>query len=246
MDRMLYVAMSGAQQTMLAQQANNNNLANANTTGFRADLTDFRSMPVLGPGYSTRVYAMAERPNVDFNLGAVRTTDRELDIAVDGNGWISVQGKDGTEAYTRAGNLSIQPGGILVTGSGIPVLGNGGPIAIPQAENIVIGGDGTISIQPVGQPPSALVVVDRIKLVKPDNTNLVKGEDGLIRLKGGVTADADATVKVVSGSLETSNVNIVNALVNMIGLARRYEAQIKAIKTAEELDSSTDQLVRLT
>lgn len=246
MDRMLYVAMSGAQQTMLAQQANNNNLANANTAGFRADLTAFRSMPVIGSGYLTRVYAMAERPNVDFNLGTVRTTERELDIAVDGDGWIAVQSKDGTEAYTRAGNLSIQPGGLLVTGAGIPVLGNGGAIAIPQAASIVIGGDGTISIQPIGQPASALVVIDRIKLVKPGNTNLIKGEDGLIRLKDGGTADADATVKVVSGSLETSNVNIVNSLVNMISLARRYEAQVKMMKTAEEMDSSTDQLVRLT
>jgi flagellar basal-body rod protein FlgF len=237
--------MSGAQQTMLAQQANNNNLANANTTGFRADLVAFRSMPVFGEGYPTRVFAMAERPNVDFTSGTVRNTERSLDIAVEGNGWIAVQAKDGSEAYTRAGNLSIEPGGVLVTGAGVPVLGNGGLIIIPQAESIVVGTDGTISIQPVGLSASTLLVIDRIKLVRPLSEDLIKGEDGLIRTKSGEAIDADASVKVVSGSLETSNVNIVDALVNMISLARRYEAQIKVVKAAQELESSTDKLLGL-
>lgn len=245
MDRMLYVAMSGAQQTMLAQTANNNNLANANTNGFRADLNAFRSMPVQGPGHESRVYAMSERASVDFTLGMVRNTDRDLDIAVDGDGWIAVQGKDGSEAYTRAGNLSIQPGGLLVTGSGLPVMGNGGPISIPQADNIVIGGDGTISIRPVGQPASGLVVIDRIKLIKPDQKELYKGDDGLIRLKNNTDAEANASVKVVSGSLESSNVNIVDSLVDMISLARRYESQVKFMQKADEMDQATDQLLRL-
>lgn len=245
MDGMLYIAMSGAQQTMLAQQANSNNLANANTVGFRSDLIAFRSMPVYGDGWETRVFAMAERPNVDFTLGAVRNTERDLDIAVDGSGWIAVQGADGTEAYTRAGNLSIESGGILVTGSGVPVLGNGGIITIPPADKIVIGTDGTISIQPVGLLTTQLVVLDRIKLVKPLPSNLIKGEDGLIRTMDGEPADADPSIRVVSGSLETSNVNIVDTLVNMINLARRYEAQINVVKAAAELEASTDELLSL-
>jgi flagellar basal-body rod protein FlgF len=245
MDGMLYTAMSGAQQTMLAQQANSNNLANANTTGFRADLVAFRSMPVYGDGWETRVFAMAERPNVDFTLGSLRNTERDLDVAVEGNGWIAVQGNDGAEAYTRAGNLSIEPGGILVTGAGVPVLGNGGLINIPQAESIVVGTDGTISIQPVGLPNSALLVVDRIKLVKPLPQDLIKGEDGLIRTISGEPADADGSVKVVSGSLETSNVNLVDTLVTMINLARRYEAQINVVKAAKELETSTDKLLSM-
>ena len=245
MDRLLYVSMSGAHQTMLAQSANNNNLANANTSGFRADLNAFRSMPVHGPGYESRVYAMTERASVDFTLGMVRSTDRDLDVAVDGDGWIAVQAKDGSEAYTRAGNLSIQPGGLLVTGNGLPVMGNGGPIAIPQADSIDIGIDGTISVQPVGLPVSALTVVDRIKLVKPDREDLVKGVDGLIRLKSGAEAEPDPTVRVISGSLETSNVNIVNSLVNMISLARQYETQVKLMKEAETMDQVSDQLMRL-
>ena len=245
MDRSLYVSMSGAQQTMRALQANNNNLANANTKGFRADLTDFRSMPVYGDGYPTRVYAMAERPTVDFTAGTVRSTDRPLDIAVEGEGWIAVQAKDGSEAYTRAGDLHIDNGGLLVTASGLPVIGNGGAIAIPPAENMVIGNDGTISIQPVGQTANALVILDRIKLVKPDQNELVKGEDGLMRLSTGIDAEADASVGVVSGAVETSNVNMVDSLVNMISLQRLYESQIKLMKSVEEMDSSVDQLMRL-
>jgi flagellar basal-body rod protein FlgF len=245
MDRLLYVSMSGAQQTMVAQTANNNNLANANTTGFRADLNAFRSVPVQGPGYQSRAYAMMERPKVDFTLGMVRSTDREMDVAVDGDGWIAVQGKDGTEAYTRAGNLSIQPGGLLVTGDGLPVMGNGGPIAIPDADSIDIGIDGTISIKPAGAPSTAQVVVDRIKLVEPDRAELFKGGDGLIHMNNGAEANADASVRVISGRLESSNVNTVDALVNMISLSRQYESQVKMMKQAGDLEASSDQLLRL-
>lgn len=245
MDRMLYVSMTGAQQITMAQQANNHNLANANTTGFRADLNAFRSIPVQGPGYQTRAYALNERDAVDFTLGMVRGTDRQMDVAVDGDGWIAVQARDGSEAYTRAGNLSIQQGGLLVTGDGLPVLGNGGPITMPDADSIDIGIDGTISITPAGSPGSARVVVDRIKLVKPDTASLYKGNDGLIRMNNGATAVADASVRVVSGALESSNVNTVNALVNMISLARQYESQVKMMKQAGELENSTDQLLRL-
>jgi flagellar basal-body rod protein FlgF len=237
--------MTGANQTVLAQQMNTNNMANANTSGFRADLNAFRSMDVFGPGFPTRTYAMTERPNIDLTLGAVRNTDRDLDVAVEGDGWIGVQSRDGSEGYTRAGNLSIQAGGILVTGGGLPVLGNGGPIAIPQAEHIEIGSDGTISIRPVGQPSTVLVVVDRIKLVKPEPKDLMKSNDGLIRLKSGATAEADGSVRVVSGALETSNVNIVNAMVSMINLSRSYEMQVKMMKTAEENDRASDQMLRM-
>ena len=245
MDRMLYVAMSGAKQTMLAQAANSNNMANANTTGFRADLAAFRSMPVFGPGEPTRVYAMAERPGVDLNNGVINSTGRNLDIAVNGDGWIAVQAADGSEALTRAGNLRIGEGGILETGAGHPILGNGGPIALPPAEKMEIGTDGTISIQGIGQDASTLTVLDRIKLVKPDETQLYKGADGLMRIRGGAEAVPDASVGIVSGALETSNVNTIEAMVNMISLARQYEAQINIMKSAEEVDGMSTELLSL-
>lgn len=246
MDRMLFVAMSGAKQTMLAQASNSNNMANANTTGFRADLASFRSMPVYGPGEATRVYAMMERPGVDTTSGAINPTGRELDIAVNGDGWIAVQAADGSEAYTRAGNLKIEDGGILTTKNGLPVLGNGGPIALPPAEKIEIGVDGTISIRGIGQSASTLTVLDRIKLVKIDNEVLVKGADGLMRQGDGNVAQPDASINIISGALETSNVSAVESMVNMITLARQYEAQVKMMKTAEETDSAATQLLSIT
>jgi len=245
MDRMLYVAMSGAKQTMQAQTANSHNLANANTNGFRADLATFQSMPVYGQGQPSRVYAMAESAGVDTTSGAINPTGRDLDIAIKGEGWIAVQAPDGTEAYTRVGNLRISDGGILKTGSGLPVLGNGGPVALPPAEKIEIGSDGTVSIRGVGQAASTLTVLDRIKLVRIDGDSLVKGEDGLLRKRDGSTAAPDASVGIVSGALETSNVNTVDAMVKLISLARQYETQVKMMKTAEDIDTAATQLLSI-
>ncbi|HHI94388.1 MAG TPA: flagellar basal-body rod protein FlgF [Gammaproteobacteria bacterium] len=245
MDRMLYVAMSGARQTMLAQTANSHNLANANTDGFRADLAAFRSLPVYGAGEATRVYAMTESVGVDTTSGTINSTGRDLDIAINGEGWIAAQAPDGSEVYTRTGSLRIVDGGILKTASGLAVLGNGGPIAIPPSEKIEIGSDGTVSIQGIGQTPNALTVLDRIKLVKVDSALLVKGEDGLLRTRDDSGAVPDATVKVIAGALETSNVNTVEAMVNLISLARQYETQVKMMKTAEETDNAATQLLSL-
>lgn len=244
MDRMLYVAMSGASETLLAQSTNSHNLANANTTGFLADLQQFRSMPVFGEGFPTRVYALSERPKLDFTPGPIHATERDLDVAVKGDGWITVQAPDGSEAYTRAGDLQIDANGLLMTGTGLPVIGNSGPIAIPPAEKIEFATDGTISIRPLGQGANALAVIDRIKLVNPSIDSLDKGEDGLIRLKDGTVAQADANAQLVAGYLEGSNVNMVDAMVDMIELARRFEMQVKMMKTAEETDSASASLLR--
>ncbi len=246
MDRMLYVAMSGAKQIMLAQAVNNNNLANVSTAGFRADLDAFRSMPVFGPGYPSRVYTMTERPGTDMSSGALTTTGRELDVAVNGQGWITVQAPDGSEAYTRAGDLRVSVNGQLETGAGHPVMGNGGPIAVPPFEKIEIGADGTISILPVGQAPNALAVVDRIKLVNPLQRDMEKGVDGLMRVKNSRGDVApDATVSLAGGVLESSNVNAVEAMVKMIELSRHYETQIKMMRVAQDNDVAATQMMRM-
>ncbi|MES9967244.1 MAG: flagellar basal-body rod protein FlgF [Sedimenticola sp.] len=245
MDRMLYVAMSGARETFLAQAANNNNLANANTPGFLADLQQFRSMPVFGDGYPTRVFALSERPGVDFKHGSLTHTGRELDVAINGDGWFAVQARDGNEAYSRRGDLKIDANGILTTGNGLPLMGNGGPIAIPPAEKIDIAADGTISIRPLGQAVTELAVIDRIKMVKPDNRELYKGDDGLMRLRSGDTAPADAEIQLAAGTIESSNVNVVDQMVDMIELQRRYEFQIKMMKTAEEIDQASTTIMRI-
>ena len=245
MDRLLYIAMTGARETMQAQAVNAQNLANASTTGFRADLQSFQSLPVNGPGYASRVYGMAEGQGIDTSPGSAIGTGRELDIAINGDGWIAVQGPDGNEAYTRAGDLRVDSLGLLRTGTGRPVMGNGSPIAVPPFEKIEIAGDGTITIRPLGQGPNALAVVDRIKLVNPPSGELIKGADGLIHRKGGGSAEADASVEIQVGALESSNVNTVEAMVNLIQLARQYETQVKMMQNAEENDQASAQLMRM-
>ncbi len=246
MDRMLYLSMTGAKQLEIAQSVNTNNLANATTTGFKADLEQARAMPVFGPGMPSRVYAMTERPAVDLNAGTVTNTGRELNVAVRGEGWLAVQAPDGSEAYTRAGDLRIDSAGLLVNGAGHPVIGNGGgPIAVPPYEKLEIGADGTLSIRPIGQGPNILAEVDRIKLVNPPREQLSKGEDGLIHLQEGEVAPADAEVQLVAGALETSNVSAVESMVRMIEISRQFEMQIKMMQAAKETDQSSDNLLRM-
>ena len=248
MDRMLYVAMTGAQQTLRGQTLISHNLANVNTVGFRRDLADARSMQAFSdePAFPTRVYAMTERPSIDLTEGKVMTTGRDLDIAVKGEGWIAIQLSDGSEAYTRNGELQLDVNGQLTTANGQQVMGNGGPIAIPPAEKIQIGEDGTISVRPLGEAPENLVVVDRIRLVKPDGDNpLYKDATGFMRMREGNAAPPNAEVRIVSGALEGSNVNPAEALVSMIDASRRFELQVKMMSTAQDNASATDQLLKL-
>lgn len=247
MDRLLYIAMTGASQVSKAQAVNSNNLANASTNGFRADLESFRSLPVDGPGHRSRVYAVAETASIDFSQGSLNATGNPLDVAIKGQGWIAVQAADGSEAYTRAGNLQVNELGQLLTGTGLPVIGSdGGPIALPPFEKIDIGDDGTISIRARGQEVSTLANVNRIQLVNPDMATMHKGRDGLMRVDEGVDVIADAKVQLVTGVLESSNVNPVESLVNMITLARQFEMHIKIMSTAQENDAASASLMRLT
>jgi flagellar basal-body rod protein FlgF len=245
MDRMLYVAMSGAKETLRAQTVNNHNIANASTTGFRADLAAFQSRAVDGSGYASRVYTQASGNGWDHKQGSMLTTGRDLDIAINGPGWIAVQGPDGKEAYTRAGDLQLDATGQLMTGTGHPVLGDGGPVVIPPYSSLFVAGDGSISIVAQGQTSQSASVIGRIKLVNPTNEQIERGDDGLFRMKDGTNAAADATVKVGSGVIESSNVNAAEAMVNMIELARHFEMQVKAIRSAEENAQAATRLMSL-
>lgn len=246
MDKALYIAMTGARHNMLAQTSHSNNLANLNTPGFRADFAQARSMPVYyGPGQPTRAYSLTEVPASNFESGAMIITDNDLDVAVSGTGFIAVQAPDGTEAYTRAGDLSIDANGVLRNGSGLAVIGNAGPIALPPLEKLEIGSDGTLSIVALGQGPEAMVEVDRIKLVNPDVQTLQKGEDGLFRLDDGAIAAPAAEVRLVSGMLEGSNVNAVHEFTNILSLSRQYEMQVKLMKDIQQNSESSAQLLRI-
>jgi flagellar basal-body rod protein FlgF len=243
MDRGLYVSMTGAKQIMQAQAVNNHNIANVSTTGFRADAVSFASEPIYGPGYASRVNAVAGNGGTDFSSGVIDTTGRALDIAVNGKGFIAVQGADGTEAYTRAGDLRVLESGAVTTATGLPVLSEAGPLNVPPSTQVTIGGDGTVSVVPLGLSPAAQSQVDRIKLVNPATRDLKKGADGLLRLKSGGKAPADDTVTLTSGALESSNVIPAQSLVNMIELQRMYEFQIKCINAADADEQSAERMM---
>jgi flagellar basal-body rod protein FlgF len=245
MDRMLYVAMTGAAETLRAQTVNNHNLANVSTTGFRADLAAFQSRAVDGTGFASRVYATNGTVGWDHTSGALLSTGRDLDIAISGPGWIAIQGPDGKEAYTRAGNLQVDANDQLMTATGRPVIGDGGPITIPPYTSIFFARDGSISIVAQGQTPDTTSTVARIKLVNPPDEAIERGDDGLFRMKDGSEAEPDAAVQIGAGVLESSNVNTAAAMVNMIELARQFEMQVKAIRTAEENAAAASQLMRL-
>jgi flagellar basal-body rod protein FlgF len=243
MDRGLYVAMTGAKQIMQAQAVNNNNIANASTTGFRADGVSFTSNPIYGPGYATRVNAVAGDSGVDFSNGVMMSTGRPLDISVNGKGFIAVQGANGKEAYTRAGDLRVTDAGELTTDTGLPVLSETGPVQVPPSTSVTIGSDGTISVVPLGLSAAAQSQVDRVKLVNPPTKDLQKGADGLLYLKSGAKAPTDETVTVSTGVLESSNVNPAMSLVNMIELQRMYEFQIKSMNATDTNEQSAERLM---
>jgi flagellar basal-body rod protein FlgF len=243
MDRSLYVGMTGASQIMQAQAVVASNLANVSTTGFRADLHAFSAVPIEGPGFGTRVNAVANLAGFSNATGLLSQTGAPLDVAVRGKGWLAVQARDGTEAYTRSGDLHLTADGLLVTADGLPVLGDGGPISVPPSDNVVVGSDGTITAVPQGVGAKGAGAVGRLKLVNPPEAQLVKGADGLVRTRDGIPAPPDAAVQVESGALETSNVNAPRALVEMIELSRLFDMQTRLMSTTDQTAASAQKLL---
>lgn len=245
MDKALYIAMSGAKQNMLAQRAHANNLANINTTAFKEDFAQARAMPVFGEHHPSRAYALTERPGTNFEAGPLNQTGNPLDVAVKGDGWIAVQAADGSEAYTRAGDLQVDVNGQLRAGIGLPVLGNGGPIVLPPSATVEIGADGTVSVLPLGGGAVGLAAVDRIKLVNPEPDMIEKKEDGLLHMKGDEPpAVADPNIKLETGFLEGSNVNAVSSLTDILSLSRQYELQVKLMSQADQISQQTARLLQ--
>ncbi len=238
MDRMIYLAMSGAKAAMQRQEVLSNNLANVSTAGFRAELAAFRAVPVRGDGASTRVYALETTVGYSTAPGAVQSTGHALDVAPRGGAWLAVQALDGTEAYTRAGALDLDAEGTLVTRSGLPVVGDGGPITVPPGARVSIAEDGTVS---ASGDDGTSTTVGRLKLVTPEGP-LQRGADGLFRaLDGELPADAGARVQ--PGALEGSNVSAVETMVAMITAARQFEQQMKLLQTAERQEQQAMRLL---
>ncbi|KTC74682.1 flagellar basal body rod protein FlgF [Legionella birminghamensis] len=245
MDPLLYNAMNGAIHTMDRQTLIGNNLANANTPGFKADMAQANSLYFNKETLKGGALVVADVNASDFTPGPLMTTGRDLDVAVQGEGWFAVQDSSGKEAYTRAGSFKINENGMLTTSHGLPVLGDGGPISIPPAQSIEIGSDGTITIVPLDGKPDELAVLDRLKLVKVKNEELIKGGDGLMRLQKGGIAPADADIMVVPGTLEGSNINPVNEMVNMIAVGREFDAEMQIIQTVNENSQKLAQILQI-
>ena len=240
MDRLIYLAMTGAEATMRRQEVLAHNLANASTTGFRAELAAFRAVPVEGDGASTRVFVLESTVGYDAQPGVMQSTGRPLDVSMQGNAWLTVQALDGTEAYTRAGALEVNADGMLVTPTGLPVLGEGGPITAPANASVTIAPNGSVNAVVGNLPPQ---IVGRIKLVTPD-APLQRGTDGLFRAAQG-ELDADPAARLQDGALEGSNVSAVETMVGMIAAARQFEQQMKMLKGAEERDQAAARLLGL-
>ncbi len=244
MDRVIYTAMTGAQHILDQQATNSHNLANAASTGFRAQMDSFMAVPVNGGAVNTRSFVVNATSGTDFTPGAIEQTGRSLDVAVQGKGWFSVQRADGSEGYTRNGSFKVSENGVLQTASGQTVLGEGGPVTMPPNSIISIAGDGTISTVNDAQNPGPSTPLDRLKLTNPEEKTLIRGTDGLFEVPSG-KAPADPNVKVVNGALESSNVNLVGSMVNMISLARQFDLQMTILKNAETGDSKASQIMQL-
>ncbi|PWW44434.1 flagellar basal body rod protein FlgF [Melaminivora alkalimesophila] len=244
MDRLIYTSMTGASAAAHRQAVLSNNLANASTTGFRAELSNFRSVPLQGSGSTTRVFALEATSGHVETAGPAQTTGRALDAMAEGNAWFAVQGLDGTETYTRAGRFEVSVTGQLVTPNGQAVLSDGGaPIDVPQGAEVVLGADGTVTARIAGQPPQPLA---RLKLATPTDDPLRRGDDGAFRTASGEPLPADPNARLRPGVLEGSNVNPVECMVGMIAAARQFEQQMRLLSTAESDDKSAGQLLSLT
>lgn len=246
MDKALFLAMTGAKHNMRAQTAHSNNLANVNTTGFKADMVQARSMGVYyGDTFPTRAYALTENPTSDFSAGPMQETGRELDVAINGHGFFAVQLPNGDEVLTRDGGFQIDAEGVLRNREGLAVMGNGGPITIPPQEKIEIGLDGSISIVNAGEGPQTPAQLDRLKLVNPEIDNLEKTEQGYFVTRDGSQPAVDATVTVTSGFLEASNVNAISEFTEVLSLARQYELQIKMMSTVQDDSEASMRLLQI-
>jgi len=244
MDKMLYTAANGARQAMQAQTAVSHNLSNVNTVGFKSHFNTFTSWNVAGPGLNTRVMSQQQADDIDLSSGSISSTDRELDVAINGEGFITVENAEGVQAFTRAGDLRLDSVGRLTTGQGFSVIGNAGPIALPPAEKIEIGQDGSISIRPVGQSADAMVIADKIKLVNPNLDELYKNADGLLQVRSGLIEPPSPDVKLESGVIEHSNVNAVGQMIELITNARQFETNIKLMQEAKSNDEVSARLLR--
>ena len=245
MQTVLQIAAEAARQTQLAQSVVSHNLANASTTAFKADLYQAESLYVLGGNGASGATSRVRGNGIDYSPGNIQFTGRDLDVAITTDGWMKVVTEDGTQGLSRRGDLRVDVNGQLIDAQGNAMMGEGGPITLPPFSQMTLASDGTISIVPLGEPPTTVAVIDRLMLVNPPTADLRKGPNGLYDVDNIDNLDADANVQLSVGALETSNVNPITAMVEMIELARSFESHVQTMKSSDELDTSSASLMRL-
>lgn len=245
MDRLIYTSLTAMRGSQARQTAIANNLANAQTPGFRADMAEAQALWLNGSGTGARAMSSEEVIGADMRAGTVTATGRDLDIAVQGDALLVVQSKDGTEAYTRRGDLQVSAAGLLTTGDGLPVQGTQGPMTIPPADSIKIDSEGRVWVVPQGGDPENPQEVDRLRLATPAGSDIVKGLDGVFRVRDGGILPDDPEARLITRSIEGSNVAATTALVEMIEASRSWDTQIKMISDVRDMDSATANLMQL-
>lgn len=245
MDKLIYSSLSAMRAAMARQTMTANNLANVNTAGFRGEMSSSTALWLKGDGFDSRATNSGEVTSADMSEGTISETGRPLDIAVQGKDTLlAVQSREGDEAYTRRGDLQLSDSGLLTTGDGMPVLGDGGPITLPPYDKLTIAADGTISIVPQGGDPSQVQTVDRLKLVSVNGASIAKGLDGLFRDRNGGTLAPDPQAAVRQGAIEGSNVNVSATLIDMIEASRDWDMQVKMMSAAQDIDKASSDLMR--
>jgi len=245
MDKLIYTSMTSGKHTLAQMDTVTHNLANISTDGFKAQMDSFRAVPKLSTDLPVQAFVVNATTGADFTPGVTHETGRALDVAVQGSGWLVVQGKDGKEAYTRGGSLKTDENGVLQIPRGLNLVGEGGDITIPPDVNVTIAKDGTIATIPVGNNVANSTLIGRLKLVNPPENTLVRSDDGLFRTKDGSQPDADPNVALVGGSIESSNVNSVESLVTMITLARQFDIHMQMLSNAQTSDAKASSIVSL-
>ena len=245
MDRLIYSSLAAMRGAMARQATIANNLANVNTVGFRGEFTSSEAEWLKGSGLNGRATVSQDVTGANMTPGAVQSTGRDLDVALNGDALLTVQAADGSEAYTRRGDLQLSDSGLLTTGDGMPLLGASGPITLPPADSVSIGKDGQIWIVPQGGDPKSPQAVDTLKLVSAQGSTIKKGLDGLFHVDGGGALPSDPDATLTSKSIEGSNVNASATLVDMIDASRSWEAQIKMLTTAQDMDKSASALMQI-
>ena len=246
MDRLIFTAFSGLDASMVRQRVIASNMANAQTIGFRAETLQFTPMTVKGDSLEVRALSQGEVHGANMAQGSLTETGNPLDVALTGDALLAVQASDGSEVYTRRGDLSVAPSGLLQNGDGKPVIGDSGPITIPPGGIVSIGPDGQGLVRAPATPEAPPRRIDRLKLASPAGTRIEKGLDGLFRVAGGGVLPANLEAKLIPGSLEQSNVNPSDVLVQMVEAQRLFDIRTKLISTAKDLDEGSAALMRMT